>query len=157
MDLTRALSHRRLVCLRKRMRSFFVQCLNRVIGRGVAFAHCDIPCGIYTTEQAITAARTVQVMVEKIQQAPREDTHAIARYTATKEQWAQICKDELLILWADFFKDEHLQDHPNIHSVLWKAVKLCSSNKREVNAELATSLCEAVGEVDALFQTVQGS
>ncbi|MYE37988.1 MAG: superoxide dismutase, Ni [Candidatus Spechtbacteria bacterium SB0662_bin_43] len=138
------------------MKYFFVRCLHAIIGRGVVFAHCDIPCGIYTTEQAITAARTVEVMVEKIQQA-NDDAHAIARYAATKERWAQICKDELCILWADFFKEEHLQSNPNLHTVLWKAVKLCSSNKREVNTELAKDLRTAVEEVDALFQAVQSS
>ena len=122
---------------------------------GVVFAHCDIPCGIYTTYQARTAAQTVKVMVEKIQNADN-DSHALARFTSVKEQHAQLCKQELLILWGDFFKQEHLEKAPELHSVVWRAVKLCSENKREVNAEKAEELLQAVQEVNALFQQCQG-
>lgn len=122
---------------------------------GNAYAHCDIPCGIYTTEPAKTAAQTVKVMVDKIQQAG-DDTHAVARFTSVKEQHAQLCKQELFILWGDFFKQEHLEKTPELHATMWRAVKLCSENKRQVDAEKADQLCKAVEQVDAMFQQCKG-
>ena len=130
--------------------------LNLLPNSGNVYAHCDIPCGIYTTEPAKTAAQTVKVMVEKIQNAG-EDAHAVARFTSVKEQHAQLCKQELFILWGDFFKQEHLEKAPQLHETMWRAVKLCSENKRAVDAEKADQLCKAVEEVDVMFQQCQGS
>ena len=130
--------------------------LNALPHLGDAQAHCDIPCGIYTTEQAKTAAQTVKVMVEKIQNAG-QDAHAVARFTSVKEQHAQLCEQELFILWGDFFKQEHLEKIPELHAIMWRAVKLCSENKREINVEKADQLCNAVQEVDTMFQQCQSS
>ena len=129
--------------------------LKKLFCAGDVFAHCDIPCGIYTTDQVKTAAQTVKVMVEKIQSAG-DDSHALARFIATKEQHAQLCKDELFILWGDFFKDEHMEKAPELHATMWRAVKLCSQNKREASMDLADQLCEAVQQVDVMFQRCQG-
>ena len=129
--------------------------LYKLLFRGDVFAHCDIPCGIYTTDTIKTAAKTVKVMVEKIQQAG-DDTHAVARLTTTKEKHAQLCKDELFILWGDFFKQEHLETAPQLHDTMWSAVKLCSQNKREVSTDLADQLCKAVEQVDEMFRQCQG-
>jgi len=74
-----------------------------------ALAHCDIPCGIYTTKQAGIAAETVAKMVQKIEELRKSDKpeiekeHDLARLVAVKEEWAEICKRELFILWADYF------------------------------------------------------
>ena len=38
-----------------------------------AYAHCDVPCGIYDPHQAELAARTVARMVELIGQLPKEN------------------------------------------------------------------------------------
>ena len=118
----------------------------------IANAHCDIPCGIYTSEPSLTAARTVLKMVEKIQGAQPNDAHAICRFTATKEEHAQKCKQELLILWTDYFKQEHLAMFPNLHEVFWKAAKLCSRNKQVVSMESAQELLKAVEEIARTFE-----
>ncbi len=116
-----------------------------------AYAHCDIPCGIYTSDPALVAARTVLKMVEKIQGAQLNDAHAISRFTAVKEEHAQKCKQELLILWTDYFKPEHLAMFPNLHETFWNAAKLCSKNKQEVSMESAKELVKAMEEIAAIF------
>lgn len=129
--------------------------LTKFFDNGIVYAHCDIPCGIYTTHQAAVAAETVEKMVEKIQGT--SEAHDIARFTATKEQWAEICKKELLILWTDYFKEEHLEAFPNLHSIFWTATKLCSKNKREVNPQSAKQLRRAVQEVSEMFEKTEGT
>lgn len=145
---------------------FFLQYLDKVFPFPRAHAHCDIPCGVYTAHQAGIAAETVQKMVDKIIHPPaynkddddsvRNYHNTMTRYVLTKEEWAQICKQELLILWTDYFKPEHLEMFPNLHEIFWKAAKLCSQNKREVNAEAAKKLCEAVDEISEIFRKAEG-
>lgn len=121
-----------------------------------AYAHCDVPCGIYDPRVAQIAAETVAKMVEKIQAfdnatATVSDRNALIRAVWTKEEHARRCKEELLILWTDFFKVEHLEMFPNLHETFWKAAKLCSKNKQEVNMEAAKELQVAVDEIAKIF------
>ena len=128
----------------------------------VAYAHCDIPCGIYDPAGAKTAADTVAKMVEKIETFAKEVTSAqgaaqlnarnnVVRSIQVKEEHAQICKRELLILWSDYFKPEHLEKHPSLHDTFWKAAKLCSKNKQSVDAKAAADLQAAVKEISDIF------
>ena len=122
--------------------------------RLVAHAHCDIPCGIYDPSAAKVAADTVAKMVEKITSFTGSDptSHAnFARSVAVKEEHAQICKKELLILWTDYFKPEHLEKYPKLHDTFWKTAKLCSKNKQNVDAQAATELQAAVKEISDIF------
>ena len=139
--------------------SFF----HRIFPSQSVFAHCDIPCGIYTVEPAQTAARTVVKMVEKLyeQVPPADDAgrrewlefeNTLARCIMVKEEHAQKCKQELLILWTDYFKQEHLEMFPGLHETFWKAAKLCSRVKQEVNMEAATQLAAAVEEIAKMFE-----
>lgn len=120
------------------------------------YAHCDVPCGIYDPKPAQIAAATVLKMVEKIQALPQEkptvnDRNSFVRMVWTKEEHARRCKEELLILWTDYFKSEHLSVFPNLHEVFWKAAKLCSKNKQEVNLEAASELVKAVDQIADMF------
>ena len=106
---------------------------------------------------AQTAAKTVAKMVEKIKALPQdmpptlETRNAFVRMVHVKEEHAQKCKQELLILWTDYFKPEHLETFPTLHETFWKAAKLCSKNKQEVNAEAAQKLVAAVEEIAEIF------
>ena len=94
-------------------------------------------------------------MVEKLQEADIKDLHGISRFTQVKEEHAQICKEQLLILWTDYFKEEHLQTFPNLHEIFWKAAKLCSKAKQEVNMETAQALKTAVDEIAGIFKKAE--
>ena len=69
----------------------------------------------------------------------------------TKEAHAQLCKQELLILWTDYFKPEHLAMFPDLHDTFWKASKLCSYNKQHVDLAKAQELIDAVAKISGLF------
>jgi nickel superoxide dismutase len=124
----------------------------------VVHAHCDIPCGIYDPTPAKIAADTVAKMVEKLNALPAgpgvpdvATRNNFVRMVAVKEEHAQICKKELEILWSDYFKPEHLEKFPKLHDTFWKAAKLCSKNKQNVDAAAAAELQAAVKEISDMF------
>ena len=137
--------------------------LNTILPAKSVWAHCDIPCGIYTAEPALTAAKTVVKMVEKIealpQDAPRsmQTRNSFVRMVQVKEEHAQICKKELLVLWTDYFKPEHLEMFPGLHETFWQAAKLCSRNKQEVSKEAAQELLRAVEEIAGIFAKAEAA
>ena len=82
--------------------------------------------------------------------------NTMSRYVAIKEEQAHLAKSELLVLWTDFFKPEHLEAHPNLHDIFWKAAKLCSAVKVEVSAQHAQELMDAVQEIHNIFWAAKG-
>ncbi|MEB3291474.1 MAG: superoxide dismutase, Ni [Leptolyngbya sp.] len=126
-----------------------------------AHAHCDGPCGVYDPSSARVAAEAVVSMTKKLLDlelpAPGDKAAAIAyhntfaRYSAIKEEQAQLAKEELLILWTDYFKPVHLEQFPDLHDTFWKAAKLCSACKVEVSAQHATELMAAIQKIHGMF------
>lgn len=115
------------------------------------YAHCDIPCGIYDPKAAQVAAATVLKMVQKLGEYPEDDFNNRVRAIMTKEAHAQKCKEELLILWTDYFKSEHLEKFPDLHDKFWKAAKLCSKNKQNLDLAAAEELVKIVDEIADIF------
>ena len=77
--------------------------------------------------------------------------NTMSRYSSIKEEEAQKCKDELLVLWTDYFKPQHLEKYPDLHEVFWNAAKLCSSCKVEVSVQHCSELMEAVEKIHNIF------
>ena len=130
-----------------------------------AFAHCDGPCGVYDPASARVAGEAVQSMTKKMialaENHGNEGNSAaylntMSRYAAIKEEEAQKCKDELLILWSDFFKPNHLDSIPNLHDIFWNAAKLCSACKVEVSSAHAQELIDACEEIHNIFWAAKG-
>lgn len=129
-------------------------------------AHCDGPCGVYDPASARIAAEAAVSMTKKILALTPPDAsdakamaaylNTLSRYVAIKEEQAHLAKEELLVLWTDYFKPKHLADHPNLHDVFWKAAKLCSAVKVEVSAEHAQELMDAVKEIHDIFWGTKG-
>ena len=116
-----------------------------------AYAHCDGPCGVYDGASAEIAARAVVSMTKKLialeqpmpdaeKQAKLDYQHTVARYTMVKEEQSEVAKRELLILWTDFFKPEHLETFPDLHDFIWKLAKQCSYTKQHVDIDAAEKL-----------------
>lgn len=118
-------------------------------------AHCDGPCGVYDPASARIAAEAVVSMTKKLVDLGTPDTvekaNTFSRFVAIKEEQAQIAKDELLILWTDYFKPVHLEKYPDLHDTFWKATKLCSASKVEVSLEHANELMDAIHKVHNMF------
>lgn len=126
-----------------------------------ASAHCDGPCGVYDPASARIAAEAVVSMTKKIlalevpssseQQALASYHNTLSRFIQIKEEQAQLAKEELLILWTDYFKPHHLEKYPDLHDRFWKAAKLCSACKVEVNQDHANQLMDTIKEIHDIF------
>ena len=136
--------------------------VNRAFPARVAYAHCDIPCGIYDPIAAKIAAQTVLKMVIRIKalEMPGPDggadamstyANTLSRYVTVKEEHAQVCKKELGILWHDYFRPDHLEKYPDLHNIFWQANKLSSRNKQNVDQDAANELVSTVDKVAEIF------
>ena len=150
------------------LRSRLMPLLDRCLGIEPVYAHCDVPCGIYDPHGAQLAAKTLYTMDKKLTDLPApgasaspqdhlEYRNTLVRMVQTKELHAQLCKQELLILWSDYFKPEHLAMFPDLHETFWKAVKLCSYNKQHVDLAKAQELMDAVAKISEIFQNAEAA
>lgn len=127
----------------------------------VVHAHCDGPCGIYDPASARIAAEAVRSMTNKMLALDVPDAsdkaavaryhNTMSRYAAIKEKEAHVAKSELLVLWTDYFKPPHLDAYPKLHETFWKAAKLCSSCKVELNPTHCDELMDAIKEIHEIF------
>jgi nickel superoxide dismutase len=121
----------------------------------VAHAHCDGPCGVYDPAAARISAEAVLSMEKKIaalgdgQDAATVNTRT--RFIAIKEQQAELTKKELDILWHDYFKPEHLERFPDLHTTFWQAAKLCSKNKTEQDPANGEALLATIEKIHNMF------
>jgi nickel superoxide dismutase len=103
--------------------------------------------GIYDPHAAQVAAPP-SCMDQLIKALDRSNPDIVAmqmsRYTQTKESHAEICKRELDILWHDYFRPEHLEKYPDLHTKFWMANKLAGRNKQSIDEGAANDLLNAV-------------
>ena len=125
-----------------------------------AEAHCDGPCGVYDPASARIAAEAVLSMTKKLLDAgpatTLDEQNTQSRYITIKEEQAHIAKEELLILWTDYFKPPHLEQYPDLHTTFWNAAKLCSAVKVEVSETHAAELMDAIRNIHEIFWSVKG-
>ncbi len=132
----------------------------------IAEAHCDGPCGVYDPAQTRIEAESVYMLTKKIGDLKRPEgddakAHAayhntLTRFIAIKEERAELAKHHVLVLWTDYFKPEHLEKYPDLHTLFWKTAKLCSSCKQEVSIEHAQELLDNIKEIHRIFWETKG-
>ena len=129
------------------------------------YAHCDGPCGVYDPSSARVAAEAVLSMTKKLialeptgndKASLASYNNTFSRFIAIKEEESQKAKKELLILWTDYFKPEHLATFPNLHDTFWKAAKLCSACKVNIDQAKAEELLESVKKIHSMFWSSKG-
>ncbi len=131
--------------------------LDRIAPAPVVAAHCDGPCGVYDPASARIAAEAVLSMAKKLGDVdPAGDANTYGRYVAIKEEEAEKVKRELEILWSDYFKPEHLEAHPDLHTTFWNAVKAASACKVSVSVDAANDLLSQVEAIHHMFWSTKG-
>ena len=140
--------------------------INEWVPAEEANAHCDGPCGVYDPADARIKAEAVLSMTKKIlalspprggdAQAWAAYLNTMSRYITIKEEQAHKAKEELLVLWTDYFKPVHLENYPDLHNTFWQATKLCSACKVEVSLEHAQELMAAVENIHNIFWATKG-
>ena len=119
-----------------------------------AYAHCDLPCGIYDPAQARIEAESCYKIIEKYHAST--DQVFKDRAIGIKEERASKAKHELDTLWHDYFKPEHLEKFPQLHDLFWRAAKQCSTVKGSMELAGAAKLLELIDEVDDAWRKTGG-
>ncbi len=119
--------------------------------RVIAHAHCDLPCGVYDPAQAHVEAESVKAIMDKYQ--GNDDPTFRARALLIKEQRAELVKHHLWVLWTDYFKPNHLEAHPGLHDLFWRATKQAGAagGKGSVDPAEGQKLLDLVDEIAAIF------
>ncbi len=144
---------------------FLLRLIDRISPPETVHAHCDIPCGIYDPHLAqigaLTCVRMNQLINDledpakdgKVPPKPDRDKyiHAIERYTAVKEEHAELVKREVRIIWGDYFKPEHAEKHAELHATVWNIMKLGSKVRQNVDMQAAQDLLAEVQKFAEIF------
>jgi nickel superoxide dismutase len=129
--------------------------------RRVVHAHCDLPCGVYDPAQARIEAESVKAIqarykdAEKFKTAGESVEDYRTRALAIKEARADLVKEHLWVLWTDYFKPEHLEKHPELHDMFWKATKEAGLAKKAQDPEQGQKLLDAIDEIDKVFKATK--
>jgi len=115
----------------------------------VVHAHCDLPCGIYDPAQARIEAQSVKACQEKYQGS--DDPIFRDRAVAIKEERSDLVKHHLWVLWTDYFKPEHLEKHPELHTVFWDATKEAGAAKKSTDPAQGQKLLDLIEQIDKIF------
>lgn len=112
------------------------------------YAHCDLPCGVYDPAQAKIEAQSVLAIQQKMADFSGDDR---VRAIMIKEQRSELVKHHLMVLWADYFKPEHLESHPDLHQKFWEAIKQASDCKHHSEPETGERLIEMIDGISDIF------
>ena len=117
-------------------------------------AHCDLMCGVYNPAQARIEAESVQKCAEKYQDS--DDEVFRQRAVHIKEQRADLVKHHLWVLWTDYFKPNHLEEHPQLHDLFWRATKAAGDAKKTVDPADGQKLLDLIDEISDIFWQTKG-
>jgi len=113
------------------------------------YAHCDLPCGVYDPAQARIEAQSVLEIMKKYPNLDHEEDRWRAIFI--KEQRADLVKQHLWVLWTDYFKPEHLEQHPDLHDLIWRATKQAGNCKKTVDPAEGQKLLDLIDEIAEVF------
>lgn len=132
--------------------------VHRIAGIEDVSAHCDIPCKIYDPSTAQIAALTILRMVDLIEETAGKGDgssnnywNSMVRFITTKEEHARAVKDEIRVIWGDYFKTPQFEKFPEIHELTHKIMLLASASKQEVDRAKSLELIEAVNRFAEIF------
>ena len=127
--------------------------------KAVAYAHCDLPCGVYDPAQARIEAESIKAIDEKYQQ--NSDPEFRTRALIIKEQRSELVKHHLWVLWTDYFKPPHFEKYPELHELFNKATKAAgggpNGTKSSNDPATGQALLDLIAQIDKIFwETKQG-
>ena len=137
----------------------FGKIIKTVLKPEIILAHCDVPCGIYDPHLAQVAAHTVlrmDMLISQLDKNASDYYHKLARYTAVKEEHAELCKHEIRVIWGDYIKPEHIQKYPELHDLTFKIMKTGSTARQNFSLESAKELLNNVNRFAEIFWETKG-
>jgi nickel superoxide dismutase len=140
----------------------FVSKLDDVFGFDSASAHWDIPCKIYDPGSAQVAALSVLRFVDLINELGDKtelslaDHAQLARLVREKEIHAKKVKDEIVVIWGDYFKQPQFDSFPDISQLVHSILLVGSSCKQHIEREKAEMLLRLVNQFTEAFWSTKG-
>lgn len=119
------------------------------------YAHCDLMCGVYDPAQARIEAESVHAIMKKYQDS--DDDVFRQRCIIIKEERAELAKNHLWVLWTDYFKPEHVEAHPGLHDLFWRATKCAGDCKKLVDPAEGQKLLDLIAEIADIFADTKKS
>ena len=120
------------------------------------FAHCDIPCKIYDPLVAQIAVLTVIRLTDlilELESSPDslENRHQVSRLIYEKESQGNIVKEEVRIIWGDYFKENQIQLFPEVHNLVHLIMQDVSKCKQGLSRENGESLLNRVNDFAKIY------
>lgn len=120
-----------------------------------AYAHCDIPCGIYDPYVAQRAAHTIIRMTQLLNEIKRDDEkkaeHDIARLTRVKEKHSNLLEEELETLRNDYFKKEHYEKFPNLEKLFEDTLRFSAKSRQAIDMQAAQQALSTTQQIAEIF------
>lgn len=134
--------------------------LDRCLTFSRVSAHCDIPCKIYDPSTAQIAALTVIRMMDMLAELGEKDSLTLAdqaqlsRLVAQKEEHAMKVKEEVRIIWGDYFKQPQFDQVAGIHDLVHGIMMQGSKCKQHIDRDMSVELLKMVNQfAEAFWQT----
>ncbi len=117
--------------------------------------HCDIPCKVYDPASFLVAGLSVLRLIDLI-----EEEHAkgsdnskmqVIRLVMEKEKQTGIVKDEVAIIWGDYFKEAQLEKFPETHGVVHRIMQSASKCKQEPSQKAGSVLIDLLNTFAEMF------
>lgn len=125
-------------------------------------AHCDIPCKIYDPISAQLAALSVIRFSNLIAELGAKgelnlaDQAQLGRLVSEKETHAAKVKEEVRVIWGDYFKTPQFEKFPNTNELVHNIMLQASKCKQNIEAENGEQLLTLVNEFAASFWSTKG-
>ena len=122
-----------------------------------AKAHCDIPCKIYDPIISQIAVLTMIRIVDLIEEIKQKDSlslddHAqLSRLISQKEEHGIKVKEEVRVIWGDYFKEPQISAFPEIHNLTHKIMLGASKSKQTVDKKASLELLDNVNKFAEIF------
>ena len=120
-------------------------------------AHCDIPCKIYDPINAqisvLTMIRMVDLLLdlEEKTNLDANDKAQFSRLIDQKEEHGHRVKEEVRVIWGDYFKEPQISKFPELHELSHSIMLLSSKAKQNIDKDVTLELLEKVNKFAEIF------
>ena len=125
-------------------------------------AHCDIPCKIYDPISAQLAVLTMIRLVDLLNELADKtelsinDKAQFNRLISEKEMHGHKVKEEIRIIWGDYFKQPQLDLFPEVHDLVHSIMLKTSAAKQHVDKAVTLELLDNVNRFAEVFWATKG-
>ena len=139
----------------------FTQALDSVLNIKSVSAHCDVPCGIYDPSTMQLAALSVIRFMDQINELDGKeltlaDQAKLSRLVTEKESHAEKVKQEVRVMWGDYFKAPQFEACPGTHELVHNIMLTGSKCKQGIDRAAGEELLTLVNEFANSFWKTKG-